>query len=183
MATIDLRYARALAEVVANQQMDIVAAQGDLNRFADVLAESAELREVLDNPAIPEPQKMGVLNTLGDRLGLSKPVRNFLAVVSRHGRILQLREMANTFASLADEETQVAEVVISSAHPLDDGARRLLEAQATRLAGGSRIKTTYEEDPSLLGGAVVKIGSTVYDGSVKMQLAQLKERMATAGLR
>jgi F-type H+-transporting ATPase subunit delta len=183
MATIDLRYARALALVVSDQKMDVIATQGELNSFADILAESAELREVLDNPSIPESQKVGVLNALGDRAGLSHTIRNFIAVIARHGRIHQMREIANSYAALADQETQIAEVEISSAHPLDEGLRKLLEKEAVRLSGGDKIKTTYYEDASLLGGAVVKIGSTVYDGSVRTQLQQLKQRMVAAGTR
>ena len=183
MATVDLRYARALALVVADQKMDVVAAQEQLKNFADILAESAELREVLDNPSIPDSQKTGLINALGDRAGLSPAVRNFIAVIARHGRIHQAAKIFGAYASLAEAETGVAEVEITTAHPVDENNRKLLEQQAGRLAGGEQVKATYREDAALLGGAVVRIGSTVYDGSVRAQLQQLQRRMATAGVR
>lgn len=180
MAVVDLRYARALAAVISNQQLDLIAAQGQLNDFADLLAESAELREVLQNPSIPEPQKLKVLDAISARLGLSRPIRNFLALVTHHERLHELRDMITAYANVADEDSGIAEVEITTARPLDDANRRLLEQQAAKLAGEPRVQATYHEDPSLLGGAVVRIGSTIYDGSVRGQLEQMRQRLATA---
>ena len=73
MAVVDLRYARALAAVISDQKLDLIAAQGQLSDFANLLAESVELREVLQNPSIPEPQKLKVLDALASRLGLIRP--------------------------------------------------------------------------------------------------------------
>lgn len=181
MAVVDLRYARALAAVIADQQLDLVAAQGQLENFANLLEESAELREVLQNPSIPEAQKLKVLDALAPRLGLSRPIRNFIAVLTHHQRLHELRDMITAYASIADEDSGIAEVEITTARPLDPDNRRLLEQQVARLAGEPRIQATYREDPSLLGGAVVKLGSTVYDGSVRGQLEQMRQRLATAG--
>ena len=181
MAVVDLRYARALAAVVSDQQLDLIAAQGQLENFANLLEESTELREVLQNPSIPEAQKLKVLDSLAPRLGLSRPIRNFIAVVTHHQRLHELRDMISAYANIADENSGIAEVEITTARPLDPGNRRLLEQQVARLAGEPRIQATYREDPSLLGGAVVKLGSTVYDGSVRGQLEQMRQRLATAG--
>jgi F-type H+-transporting ATPase subunit delta len=180
MAVVDLRYARALAAVISDQKLDLIAAQGQLNSFADLLAESAELREVLENPSIPEPQKLKVLDAVAPRLGLSRPIRNFIALLTHHERLHQLPDMITAYASVADENTGVAEVEITTARPLDADNRRLLEQQAAKLAGEPKVQATYHEDPSLLGGAVVRIGSTVYDGSVRGQLEQMRQRLATA---
>lgn len=182
MAVVDLRYARALAAVVSDQKLDLMATQGQLNDFANLLEESAELREVLADPSIPEPQKLKVLDSLGARLGLSRPVRNFIAVIIYHQRLHELRDMIAAYRSIAEEGSGIAEVEITTARRLDDSNRRLLEQQAARLAGESRVQATYREDPSLLGGAVVKVGSTVYDGSVRGQLEQMRQRLATAGV-
>jgi F-type H+-transporting ATPase subunit delta len=181
MAVVDLRYARALAAVITDQQLDLVAAQGQLESFANLLEESAELREVLQNPSIPEAQKLKVLDALAPRLGLSRPIRNFIAVVTHHQRLHELRDMISAYANIADEDTGIAEVEITTARPLDPDNRNLLEQQVARLAGEPRIQATYREDPSLLGGAVVKLGSTVYDGSIRGQLEQMRQRLATAG--
>ena len=180
MAIVDLRYARALAEVIADQKMDLVAVQGQLNDFADMLEMSVELREALQNPSIPEPQKLRLLDAIAEKAGLSRPVRNFLALVVHHQRLHELRDMVASYAALAEEETGVVEAEITTARLLDGDSRRLLEQQVAKLAGEQRVQATYREDASLLGGAVVRLGSTVYDGSVRAQLQQLKRRMVAA---
>jgi F-type H+-transporting ATPase subunit delta len=180
MAVVDLRYARALAAVISNQNLDLIAAQGQLDAFANLLEESAELREVLQNPSIPEAQKLKVLDGLAPRLGLSRPIRNFLALITHHQRLHELRDMITAYANIADKDSGIADVEITTALPLAVENRRLLEQQVAKLAGEPRVQAIYREDPSLLGGAVVKLGSTVYDGSVRGQLEQMRQRLATA---
>jgi F-type H+-transporting ATPase subunit delta len=144
------------------------------------LEASVELREVLQNPSIPEPQKLGLLDTIAARSGMSKTVRNFIALIARHERLHQLGEMVAAFADLADESAQVVEAEVVSAHPLTDASRQLLEQQIGKLAGGQKVRASYSEDPTLLGGAVLRLGSTVYDGSIRAQLERLKQRLITA---
>jgi F-type H+-transporting ATPase subunit delta len=181
MAVIDLRYARALAAVVSDQKLDPVATQTELNDFADTLEASAELREVLENPSIPEPQKLKVLDAIAQRAGMSRTVRNVIALITHHQRLRELRDIASSFASLSDEQGSVTDAEVVSARPLDEGSRKLLEEQVSRLSGGQKVRAVYSEDSSLLGGAVIRIGSTVYDGSIRAQLHQLKQKLATAG--
>jgi len=181
MAAIDLRYARALAAVVSDQKLDIAATQGQLNDFADTLEASAELREVLDDPSIPEPQKLKVLDAIAAKAGMSRTVRNFLAVITHHQRLHELRMMVDSFAKVVDEQGSVAEASIVSAFALDADSRKLLEDKIGQLTGLKQVHATYTEDTALLGGAVVTIGSTVYDGSVRGQLAQLKAKLVGAG--
>ena len=180
MAIVDSRYARAFAAVVEDQKLDIVAAQGQLKDFADTLEGSVELREVLENPSIPEPQKMKVLDAIAGRIGMSKTARNLIAVMIAHQRLNEVHEVLASYAVVADAEQSITEVEIVSARPLDEANRKLLEEQVSKLSGGQQVRATYSEDPVLLGGAVIKIGSTVYDGSVRAQLQQLKQRMVAA---
>lgn len=181
MAVVDLRYARALAAVVSEQKLNVAATQGQLNDFADTLEASAELREVLENPAIPEAQKLKVLDAIATRAGMSSTVRNFIAVIAQHERLHELREMVAAYVGIADVASSVAEAAIVSAHPLDEDNRKLLEEKIATLTGMQQVHATYSEDAALLGGAVVTIGSTVYDGSIRAQLQQLKARMVSAG--
>ena len=181
MAAVDLRYARALAAVVADQKLDVVAAQGQLNDFLETLEASAELREVLENPSIPEPQKLNVLDAIAAKTGMSKTVRNFIAVIASHQRLHELRDMIAAYATLADASASVAEAEIVSAQPLNEGNRKLLEEKIAKMTGLDQVHAIYSEDPALLGGAVVTIGSTVYDGSIRAQLEQLKARLVSAG--
>jgi len=180
MAAVDSRYARAFAAVVLEQKLDQAAAEAQLNDFAATFEQSGDLREVFEDPSVPEAQKLKVLDAIASRMGMSGAVRNFIAVITHHGRLRELREILASYAALADEETGIAEAEIITARPLDDAGRNLMEQQVAKLAGGQKVRASYSEDATLLGGAVVKLGSTVYDGSVRAQLQQLKQRLVAA---
>ena len=179
MSALSLRYARAFSQVVVADGMDSDAAQRQLGDFAATLAESRTLREVMGDPSIPSDSKLQVLDGLAAKLGLSRQVRNFVAVIIDHGRLAEFHDILTEYSTLADEQSGITEVEILSAHPLGEGERSELETQAAKLAG-SRVRTTYAEDPALLGGAIVKIGSTVYDGSLRGQLDQMKQTLVSA---
>lgn len=179
MAVFAPRYAAAFAQVVASKHLDVAAAQQQLADFAGTLNGSPELHEVLLNPSISEDQKLRLLDAIAGRIGMMREVRNFVAVIMDHHRLGSLNEIVAEYALVADEGSGIAEAEITSAHPLNDEDRAALEAQVAKLAGG-QVRATYHEDATLLGGAVVRIGSTVYDGSVKAQLQQLKDRLINA---
>jgi F-type H+-transporting ATPase subunit delta len=179
MSALTLRYAHAFASVAASSHLDSAAVQQQLRDFSETFAGSGELREVLMNPSIAGGQKLKVLDAIAGRIGMFPQVRNFLAVVMDHQRLAELDEIVAEYHAAADEQSGIAEAEITSAHPLNDEDRAELEAQVTKLAGG-RVRATYRQDAALLGGAVVRIGSTVYDGSLRGQLRQLKQKLVSA---
>lgn len=179
MSVIALRYAHAFAAVVASQKLDAEAAQQQLGDFRATFEGSRELREVLSDPAIAREQKLKVLDAIAGRIGMVPQVRNFIAVIMDHDRLADLGEILDEYHAVADDQAGLSEAEIVSAHVLNEEDRSALEAQVAKLAGG-RIRATYSEDASLLGGAVVRIGSTVYDGSIRAQLERLKQRLVSA---
>jgi F-type H+-transporting ATPase subunit delta len=179
MSVVSLRYAHAFAAVATSSHLDTAAAQQQLSDFAGTLAGSRELREVLMNPSIATEQKLKVLDAIAARIGMFPQVRNFIAVIMDHQRLHELAEILTEYHAVADEQSHMAEAEITSARPLNDQDRAELEAQVAKLAGG-RVRTTYHQDATLLGGAVVRIGSTVYDGSIRAQLQQLKDKLVNA---
>jgi F-type H+-transporting ATPase subunit delta len=179
MSVLSLRYAHAFASVAASCHLDVVAAEEQLDDFSGTLAGSRELREVLMNPSIANEQKLKVLDAIAARIGMFPQVRNFIAVIMDHQRLDELDEILTEYHAVADDQTGLTEAEITSARPLNDQDRAELEAQVAKLAGGG-IRTTYFQDASLLGGAVVHIGSTVYDGSIRTQLQQLKQKLVNA---
>jgi F-type H+-transporting ATPase subunit delta len=179
MSVLSLRYAHAFASVATSAHLDVTAAEQQMQDFSGTLADNRELREVLMNPSIPNADKLKVLDAISGRIGMFPQVRNFLAVIMEHQRLAELDEILSEYHLVADEQAGMAEAEITSAHPLNDQDRVELEAQVSRLAGGS-VRATYREDATLLGGAVVRIGSTVYDGSVRAQLQQLKQKLINA---
>jgi F-type H+-transporting ATPase subunit delta len=179
MSVLSLRYAHAFASVADSSHLDVAAAQQQLNDFSGTLAGSRELREVLMNPSIANEQKLKILDAIAGRIGMFPLVRNFIAVIMDHQRLAELDEILTEYHAVADGQTGLTEAEVTSARPLNDEDRAELEAQVARLAGG-RVRTTYSQDASLLGGAVVSIGSTVYDGSIRTQLQQLKQKLVNA---
>ncbi len=179
MSVLSLRYAHAFASVAASSHLDTTAAQQQLKDFSGTLAGSRELREVLMDPSIANEQKLKVLDAIAGRIGMFPQVRNFLAVVMEHQRLAELGEILTEYHAIADEQSNLTEADITSARPLNDQDRAELEAQVAKLAGG-RVRATYHQDATLLGGAVVRIGSTVYDGSIRAQLQQLKQKLVSA---
>jgi len=179
LATVAPRYARAFAQVAEASGLDASAATQQMRDFAETLAGSSELREFLMNPSVEMAQKLKVLDAIAKRLGMFAQVRNFLAVVLEHGRLHELNEILTEYGELADAHAGAMEASITSARPLNAQDRARLEVQVAKLAG-ARVRASYAEDAALLGGAVVRIGSTIYDGSVRAQLQRLKQRLVNA---
>ena len=179
MASSAPRYARAFAEVAESARLDAAAAQQQMRDFADTLTGSSELRELLENPSIEMAKKLKVLDAIAARIGMFAQVRNFIAVILEHQRLSELDEILTQYRDLVDAHSGAVEARITSSRPLNAEDRAQLEAQVTKLAG-ARVRASYAEDASLLGGAVVEIGSTIYDGSVRAQLQQLKQKLVNA---
>jgi len=176
---VALRYAHAFASAAASTGLDVAAAQQQMNDFAATLNGSRELREILENPSIPAEQKLAVLDGLAAKLGMMREVRNFIAVMMDHQRLSDLNDIIAAYDQVADTGQGLAEAEITTAFDLNDEDRKSLEAQVAKLAG-SKVRVAYKQDKALLGGAIVKIGSTVYDGSVRGSLEQLKQTLVSA---
>src|ERR1700723_373088 len=175
MASVASTYARAFADVVLGAHLDANRAIAELRAIASLLNESSELRRVWENPAIPADQKRRVLDAIVARDGISKQVRNLLAVLIDHRRVHFLEPVIRQLEKELDARLGFAEADITSARELADTERREFEAQVGKLTG-KKVRAHYTQDASLLGGAVVRVGSTIYDGSVKGQLERMKER-------
>lgn len=179
MASFVSRYARAFADVVFESKLDPKAVQQQLADFAAAWHESRELREFLLDPSFPLEQKVSLLDKLNAKLQMGHETRNFIAVLIRNDRIVGLDEVLAEFRREVNRRLGIHEAKVISARKLDDAERRELEKQIAGLTGGT-VDAHYEEDSSLLGGAVVQVGSTVYDGSVRGRLDRLREEL-TAG--
>jgi F-type H+-transporting ATPase subunit delta len=143
-----------------------------------LLAESPELRRVWENPAIPAEQKRKVLDVIAQRDEFPKQVRNLVAVLIDHRRIHFLEPIIRQLEKELDARLGFAEAQITSARALGDAEKLEFEAQVGKLTG-KKVRARYGLDATLLGGAVVRLGSTIYDGSVKGQLERLKEAISS----
>ena len=179
MAAIASRYARALVEVVLERKTDPDIARQQLNSIVDAVHESVELRRVWESPAVSAEQKRAVLDAIVRQIGVAKPIRNFIAILIDHRRIAMLDDVAKQFHSELNAQLGLAEAEISSARPLSADGKQELESQLERLTG-KKVRAHYSSDPELLGGVVVRVGSTIYDGSVRGQLEKMKQDLSTA---
>src|SRR6266404_2571991 len=168
MASVVGIYARAFADVVMKRSSRLDP--------AGALQESDPLRRVLENPSIPGDRKRAVLDAITKRLGTARQVRNFMAVLTDHRRLPLFSEILKQLEQELNDRQGFAEAKVSTARPLSDTEKKMLEAEITRLTG-KKVRARYGQDASLLGGAVVQVGSTIYDGSVEGQLNRIREQL------
>ena len=173
MASVSSTYARAFADVVFMDHLDAARTVQEAEALAALISGNKELREVLETPSIPADQKRKLIDALTNRLSISKPVRNFLAVLIDHQRVRFLSAITKQFGHEINRRLGFAEADIVSARELTSAEHSSLESQVERLTR-KKVRARYSQDPSLLGGAVVKVGSTIYDGSVRGQLERIK---------
>lgn len=178
MAAVAQTYAGAFADVLEDAGADLSAAFEQLSSFGRIYAESHDLREVMSNPAVPFEQKLKVLDAICKKLGAGKEVRNFLAVLLQNGRMEELPEILAGARVEIDKRSGIVEAEIVSARELTAGQRSHLEKKVAGIAGHEHVRARYKLDPCLLGGATIKLGSTVFDGSIAGQLKRLKEQLS-----
>ena len=177
MASVTNTYARALVDVVFDQRLDPGKTLQDAQSLAQLVAGSKELREVWEAPSIPAEQKRALLDAIVAREGISRPVRNFMAVLMDHRRIKFLEPVVTEFEQELNRRMGFVEAQIVSARVLAEPERSRLEAQVEKLTG-HKVRARYTQDGSILGGAIIKVGSTIYDGSVKGQLDRIREAIS-----
>jgi F-type H+-transporting ATPase subunit delta len=176
LKSASLQYANAMADIALAQGAADPAAK-QLNEFGAAYAESAELRTFLASPAVSIEAKHAVIEKIAARLGASKIIRNFLFVLADHRRTLLLPEVIAAFHQVVRQRQGVAEAEVSSAVELSAAQKKEMAATLARLTG-KEIEAKYALDPALLGGAVVRIGDTIYDGSLRSRLNEMRARLA-----
>jgi F-type H+-transporting ATPase subunit delta len=172
------RYAVALA--------DVVTTHGEAQEVRDELAAweamthaNPQLLEVFRHPTIPHEQKRAVLNELLTRTRVSPTTANFLQVLLQNHRLADLSEVNRQFAQELDRRSNIVTAQVTTARPLPRDAEESLRAKLSQMTGKS-VRLEFEVDDSLIGGVLTRIGSTLYDGSVRGQLEQIRRKMVGA---
>jgi len=173
--TIARRYSTALADVVLSSgETDTVKAE--LASWGELFQQSSDLQTVLNNPAINYVNKEKVLEGLIAKAKPSKTTANFLKVLLQNGRLADLGEINERFAAVLEERSGRITAEITSARELPDGERAEFEKNLEKLTG-KQVSINYSINKDIIGGVVTRIGSTVYDGSVKTKLENLREEL------
>ena len=170
------RYAAALADVVTARG-EAREVQAELSAWERMLEDNPDLLEVFRNPTIPYDQKRGVLSALIARARVRPTTTNFLQVLLRNQRLPELREVNGRFAQELDERAGVVLAQVTTAREVPPAVREGLSGRLSGLTG-RRVRLQFAVDEELIGGVTTRIGSTVYDGSVRTQLQQLRQKMA-----
>jgi F-type H+-transporting ATPase subunit delta len=179
-SVVAARYANALADVVTAPNSGTTAELtiGELRSFESALNIAPELYSVLVAPSIPSSRKKAAVGRVADILKLSRITRNFLFVLVDRRRIPALSGIIHNLEEVLDQRLGFARAQVASAAELTEAQQAALSAQLERVTG-KRIRMRFTTDPALIGGAIARIGSTVYDGSVRGQLAALERRLST----
>jgi F-type H+-transporting ATPase subunit delta len=160
------------------EQKSAEAVKRDLRAFVEMFFSSADLRNALESPAVNREVKERVVAALAARMGLHAAVRNFISLVVDHRRTELLREFEQAFGEELNARLGIEQAEVTSARELSPAEKKELSAVLERRTG-KKIEARFREDKALLGGAVVRLGSTIYDGSVREQLNRLRERLET----
>ena len=170
------RYARAFADVVSSARLDAVALDRQFQDFLATWDGSKELRDLFMNPAVPATQKVAIVDKLNAKMGMQRELRNLIAVLIDNGRIGEVHEVAAAWRVEMQERMGIRQAEIVTARELSQGERADLLVGVGKLAG-ARIEPTFKLDPSIIGGTMVRIGSTVWDGSIRGRLERLREAL------
>jgi F-type H+-transporting ATPase subunit delta len=177
MAVITSRYARAFADIVFDLKLAPASVLEQLYGMVSVVKSNQVLQRIWENPSVPAVQKRALLDAIVARENVSKQARNFLAVLIDHRRIEQLPEIVREVESELDTRQGFAEADVTSARELSAIEKGALEGKIATMTG-KKVRAHYAIDPRILGGAIVRLGSTIYDGSIKGQLHRMKEQLA-----
>ena len=169
------RYAKALLDV-AIKEADPVRIEPELASFAELYSTNEDLRKALTNPAVPVQAKRGVIEQLSARLAPSKPLAKLLRLLAERDRLELLPDLLTAYRDRLMDYQQVVRAEVVSAMPLPEAQAKQLQDKLANVTGRTVTMTT-RVDPSIIGGVVARVGSTVYDGSVATQLQRMKDRL------
>jgi F-type H+-transporting ATPase subunit delta len=178
MATVTNTYARAFVDVVIDRKLGAAKILAEVQSVADLVASSRDLKEVWETPSIPPDQKRRLLDAITAKAKISREVRNFIALLIDKRRINFLAAIVKQLEQDLNQRLGFAVAEVTSSRDLSDQERQTLEFEVEKLTG-KKVRANYTRDAAILGGAVVRIGSTIYDGSVKAQLERLREALSS----
>jgi F-type H+-transporting ATPase subunit delta len=174
--TVARRYASALADVIIARGEE-AAVQAELAAWEKMIAANPPLLEAFSNPTVAYEQKGKLLNELISRTKVRPTTANFLRILLKNQRLAELPQVNAKLAQVLDERSGVVSAQVTSARPVPDATKKQLERKLAEITS-KRVRLSFGTDESLLGGIVTRIGSTIYDGSVRNQLMRLGEELA-----
>jgi F-type H+-transporting ATPase subunit delta len=174
MDIVARRYARALLDALPEDRAE--AGLGQLLELRGLMSREPGARKLLLNPAVPAADRTAFIGRLAGALGLDEPVRRVFAMLVERRRLGILSDMAENFQSLLDERTGTVRVRVTTALPLDADRERELRERLGRSTGKTIVMEVFD-DPSLIGGIVIRLGGTVMDASLRQRLRSVETQL------
>jgi F-type H+-transporting ATPase subunit delta len=178
ISNISKRYAHAFFGIAAEEKK-LEAYYSELAQFSSFITQDKTLREFLANPVFEQAVKKNVVEKIISKLQLSAMTINFLKLLVDKKRIEVLPDITTCYRQMMDEALKKVRVNLKTAFPLSDGLQTYISASLEKLTG-RQVEMTVEKDPALLGGIVIGVGDTLYDGSIKNQLNNMRNLLGEA---
>ncbi len=176
--TIANRYARALADIIT-ERGEVNEVTAELKRFADLISRHEQLRSVFASPVVAVERKRGVLDQLLSRLKFRQTTNNFLRLLLSNSRLDDLDLILASLSRELDSRSNVVSAEVTTAREISE-KEKVMMRDKLKAATGKEVRLQFRTDPMIIGGVVTRIGSLIYDGSIKNQLAQMKQRLISA---
>jgi len=177
--TAALRYARALLDVAVKEHADLEQIDADLSDFVALFEQHPALAKVLLNPAVPTPRKRAAVADLLARATFSPILSKLILLLAERDRLVLLPDLLASYRDRLMDYRHVVRAEVTTAAPID--AARVQQIQSgLAIATGRTVTVATRTDPTIIGGLVARVGSTVYDASVVRQLERMKERLENA---
>jgi F-type H+-transporting ATPase subunit delta len=170
------RYAKALFDVANTENAELSKIGKDLSEVTELITENTELREAAQRAGIPDSARIAVMEQIADRLGVTTQVKKLLVALTQGRKLELLKDLTEAYHERLLAQQNIVRAEVTSAVPLTAEKTKAL-AESLSNVTGKKVELSVSVDPELLGGVVARIGSTVYDGSVKTQLQRLRQEL------
>jgi len=170
------RYAKALFDVALEEKADLDRIDRDLSEITEILRDNTELMSAVDWANVPDAARQAVMENVLDKMGVAAPVKKLLVLLTGQRKLVYLQDLAEAYRERLLAHQNVVRAEVTSAAPLSPEQTKALGESLSKVTG-KKVELSVSVDPELLGGVVAKIGSTVYDGSVRTQLARMRQEL------
>ena len=170
------RYAKALFDVALEEKADLAQIERDLHAVDEMMKASPDLMLNLSRSSVTDAQRQSLMMAIATAMSLSAPVSKLIALLGKTGKLPLMPDLADAYRERLRSHQNVVRADVTSAAPLSPEKTKALEDSLSKVTG-KKVELSVSVDPDLLGGVVARIGSTVYDGSVKTQLTKMRQEL------
>lgn len=170
------RYAKALFAVALEEKADLAQVDRDLTALVELLGSNAELQEAASRVGVPDAARKALMAAVAGKMAVAPPLGKVVALLAEKRKMNLLPDVAAEYRERLLAHQNVVHAHVTSAAPLSQENTTALEASLSR-ATGKKVDLSVAVDPELLGGIIARIGSTVYDGSIRTQLTRMRQQL------